>query len=309
MKRKVSQIGPATLMVSLPAKWAKKHNIKKGDELEVTEKGGSLLVGGEGAEELAKTTINLNEIPDIENARDHFYWMLFSNAYKRGFDEVEVILPNANVAPRVQKAVSNLLGFEIFDMTNKRCTIKSLANEREEEFNNMVRKSFLLMLQAAEMCYSDLKKGKLENMQNVSNIRDNVQKITDFCRRLINKKIYKNNEIAQYYYVILMRVILITNRFPYIYNHLSKINKKVSNEVLEYFKKTNELLKLLYETYYKKQVQNIGKISVIDGIMAKKTDEFFWKKQSIADIGVIRHLSEVVKLNGGNSSLLMGIIL
>ena len=33
MKRKVSKIGPTTLMVSLPARWVRTNNIKKGDEL------------------------------------------------------------------------------------------------------------------------------------------------------------------------------------------------------------------------------------------------------------------------------------
>ena len=35
MKRKVVQQGPSTLMVSLPAKWAKRLGIKKGDEINI----------------------------------------------------------------------------------------------------------------------------------------------------------------------------------------------------------------------------------------------------------------------------------
>ncbi|MBW2982196.1 AbrB/MazE/SpoVT family DNA-binding domain-containing protein [Candidatus Woesearchaeota archaeon] len=308
MKRKVNQIGPATLMVSLPSKWVKQHNIKKGDEIDVEERSGNLIIGGEGSEPLNKTVINLRDIPDIENASDHFYWMLFSNAYKRGYDEIEVIFPDVNVAPRVQAAISNLLGYEMFDQTSKRCIIRSLANEREEEFERMVRKSFLLTKQAAELCYNDLNKGKLDNMDNIINIKKNVQKVTDFCRRLINKKIYKNSEIAQYYYVILMRIILITNRFSYIHRYLDRSKKKVSKGVIEFFGKVRELLELFYETYYKKKIDNIEKIDRTRIKLIKKAEEFFSSKNS-ADIAVTEHLSEVIRLIGGNSSLLMGIIL
>ena len=35
MQRKVNQIGPSTLMVSLPSKWVKRYNVKKGDSLEL----------------------------------------------------------------------------------------------------------------------------------------------------------------------------------------------------------------------------------------------------------------------------------
>ena len=44
MQRKVNQIGPSTLMVSLPSKWAKRYNVRKGDSVEVTEEGKSLHI-------------------------------------------------------------------------------------------------------------------------------------------------------------------------------------------------------------------------------------------------------------------------
>jgi hypothetical protein len=37
IKRKVILHGPSTLTVSLPSKWVKNHNIKKGDELNIEE--------------------------------------------------------------------------------------------------------------------------------------------------------------------------------------------------------------------------------------------------------------------------------
>ena len=43
MKRKINAVGTGTLTVSLPNKWAQKYNLKKGDELNVAEEGGSLV--------------------------------------------------------------------------------------------------------------------------------------------------------------------------------------------------------------------------------------------------------------------------
>ena len=37
MKRKINLVGQNTLTVSLPTKWAKRYNLKKGDEVEVSE--------------------------------------------------------------------------------------------------------------------------------------------------------------------------------------------------------------------------------------------------------------------------------
>jgi len=50
MRRKVIQIADSTQLVSLPRKWALKHGIKKGDELNIEEKGSELLVSVEKGE-------------------------------------------------------------------------------------------------------------------------------------------------------------------------------------------------------------------------------------------------------------------
>jgi len=46
MKRKVQQLGSSTLAVTVPAEWARHHDIVKGDEVVVQrdENGGSLLI-------------------------------------------------------------------------------------------------------------------------------------------------------------------------------------------------------------------------------------------------------------------------
>ena len=46
MKRKVQQLGSATLAVTVPAEWARTHNVQKGDEITVQQNntGGSLLL-------------------------------------------------------------------------------------------------------------------------------------------------------------------------------------------------------------------------------------------------------------------------
>ena len=44
MKRKVIQIAGSTQLVSLPRKWAKEHNVRKGDEVDVQENGNTVIV-------------------------------------------------------------------------------------------------------------------------------------------------------------------------------------------------------------------------------------------------------------------------
>ena len=309
MRRKVNKIGPATLMVSLPAKWVKEHNIKKGDEIEISESEGKLIVGGEGEEQLKKTIIDLNKIPNVVDASDNFYRRLFSNAYKRGYDEIEVIFPDKNVFYKIAEATKNLMGYEIFDQTDKKCIIKSLANERFEEFERLVRKSFLIVNQAADITYQDIKTLNLENRENIQNMRSNVQKLTDFCRRLINKRYFKNSELATYYYIILMRLIFIMVKFDYIYDYLEKEQlKKLNKETVDFFKKTVDLLHLFYETFYQKDIRNLDIIDKKKQELVKTSYKLLTAQKGPDNI-VIFHLAEIVRIIYDNSSQLMGIIL
>ena len=44
MKRKAIQLANQTLVISMPSKWVKEQGIKKGDEIDVEEKGKRLMI-------------------------------------------------------------------------------------------------------------------------------------------------------------------------------------------------------------------------------------------------------------------------
>ena len=71
MKRKVIQIADSTQLISLPRKWSLAHGIKKGDELEITEKGRQLTVSitQMGEQDSLKTNLDLTKMPKLKNCQ------------------------------------------------------------------------------------------------------------------------------------------------------------------------------------------------------------------------------------------------
>ena len=55
MRRKLVKQGNATLMISLPSKWAKENKLDKGDEIILNEYGRDLIVS---TEEVKKERLN-----------------------------------------------------------------------------------------------------------------------------------------------------------------------------------------------------------------------------------------------------------
>jgi len=97
MKRKLVKQGAATLMISLPAKWLKRFKLGKGDEIDVDEEGSRLVISKKGAKVGKETEINLTRQTETGIRT------LITNAYRSGFDVVNVKFENEEHVPDIAK--------------------------------------------------------------------------------------------------------------------------------------------------------------------------------------------------------------
>ena len=83
MRRKVIQIAGSTQLISLPRKWAVQHGIKKGDELEIEEKGNKILIStGKGIESKNAEI----DPPHLTNVTERY----ITSFYRSGCKEIRV---------------------------------------------------------------------------------------------------------------------------------------------------------------------------------------------------------------------------
>ena len=93
MKRKVSQIGPSTLMVSLPTKWVKEHNVRKGDELDVsTEQNQVYFSITERKVKNRKCTLDISQFSQYSLAR------YLEMCYIHNYNEISLFYQNTEIA-------------------------------------------------------------------------------------------------------------------------------------------------------------------------------------------------------------------
>ena len=152
MKRKVVQHGKNTLTISLPTDWVKKNKIKVGDELEVTDKVIKLEIAKEKNDEKKEIVLDIKEI----NA--HLIKRIVGNLYRRGYDSITLRFSDEKIKQKTLDALSSFLeqciGLEIISHEAKIIHAKSVANVMEEEFQNVLRRYFLLSLHVVD-CFSD----------------------------------------------------------------------------------------------------------------------------------------------------------
>ncbi len=104
--RKVQRLGGSSLIITLPKQWAKRLGIKVGDELEVVEDGGRLLVlpKDPGAEERASSaTIRYGSVSRAAGAST-----LVSCAFEHGYSRLEIVIRGLQ-EPDVRRLEAELL--------------------------------------------------------------------------------------------------------------------------------------------------------------------------------------------------------
>lgn len=198
MKRKVAKIGQSTLMVSLPASWVKEHHVKKGDELVVDVKKDGMLSVSKGMESRVKTKASL----DLRGMNSSMVWYHLKSLYRRGVDEIEVVLPEQDIPVKnngakspgelVREVVSLLLGMEVVVHTKKKMIIKEVSSVKKDGFELIFKKIFVSVVSMSHEIRDALASGKCSGLGVlITSIDNTINKLCDFCLRILSQ--YEND--------------------------------------------------------------------------------------------------------------------
>jgi phosphate uptake regulator len=237
MIRKVSRVGPATLVVSLPAKWAKKYGIKKGDDIEVTNEGSKLTISNEKEEKRKRIEIN------IKNERK-FLKRHLNMFYKKGYDEIKFTYSNETILGKIQKEIDFLIGYEIMEQGENYCVVKNVASPLEDHLDSLSKRLSLTILNMFKETINSLEKKDIISLKKVSSLEKITNKLSFFYIRILNKKINYSYENKTILFFICEQLEQIADNLRDISNEIEDLTNLSHNSLLM----LNEL-KNLFEQY------------------------------------------------------------
>jgi len=178
MKRKVNLVGPATLTISLPSDWVKKQKIRKGDELDIEEKGNNLIISNKCA--VSDKVINIS-IPLIS---EKYCREKITKLYREGYSTINISYEDPRVLIRVKSIVENLIGADIIEVGLHSCRIKIFNTaELEMDIKKQIKKIILVIKQMLILLEEDLTHNSKKNFENINNFRYDVLRMKDFILR------------------------------------------------------------------------------------------------------------------------------
>ena len=275
MKRKIIKQGHNTLTITLPIEWVKKLNLKAGDEINIYEKESSLVLNGFERNKEKSTTIN------IDNFTVPLLWRFFQGAYRSGCDEIKIIFNKntklyedpyhyyttqfdyAKLGERVsskpilvaiQSLIDRFVGMEILDVKDNCIIIKEMGELTTKEFDNSLRRIFLVVFQLFDRVIETIEKNELNNKnlcKELHTIDLNVDRFVDYCCRILNKiNTASSEKDKSLLFSTLYLLELLGDEFKYIGKHLA-VSKKSVKDCLPLAKKVREHFDIYYKLFYK----------------------------------------------------------
>ena len=290
MKRSVIQLAGRTLLVSLPAKWVDANNVKKGDELDILEDGHRIIVNTDKVSAITETKdLDADQLGQL--IRRYIFAL-----YKKGVDEIKVKYSDPSIVDLIRRTILNeTVGYEIVSQTPKSCVIKLITSGSITEFDNMLRRTFLLLLSMADETLDAIKNSNLEHLSKTALLEEPNNRLTTVCRRSLNKWGTEHfNKMGPIYYIV-EELENVADEYGFLCNNLYGLKDSASKntirpEVIAVLEKVNNMLRGFYEIFYKFDANKFKKINETRMELVKEAHNILENKNpSPAETYILHH--------------------
>lgn len=251
-------MGGKTFVLSLPSQWIKRYQIRKGEELDIEERGSELVVRPD-SKLLAK---------EIEVDFSSLHKMLHRAVgalYKAGYTKVKVHYKDKEQLQIIEKTLKRtLIGFEITQQGENYVVIELLSRLVSEGFDVTLKRFFYSL----ESMNQDLaqalaaKKEREDLLRKVIEKDDQNNRLADFCRRVINTGETQHLEMVSNLYYITEQLERIGDLYKMMAEHVLQSKLHCSEESVAFLRDLHMLFvqyRTLFFSFSLEGVEEFGK--------------------------------------------------
>ncbi len=242
MKRKLIKQGLQALTLTLPSSWIKRNGLKPGDEIEVVESDNALHVMTQGKHTQKEISVDVSGL--LPRMADRF----IARAYQKGYDKITLAFDKPELMLAIKNKVPELMGFEILNTSKDTLEIEVISSQLDLEFDTMLRRAFLLLLEMAQTCHDAWSKEDAAALKNIFYQDFEVNKFTYFCLRSMNTSSRMMTFGSSILYYLIESLEDLGDELKALGALLAAI--KLNKDVLHILKKMNRMLRISYEFFY-----------------------------------------------------------
>lgn len=288
MKRKVIQIAGSTQLVSLPRQWAKRNNIKRGQEIEVLEDGNKVIITTDASINFVKVDVDISNMGEMTRR-------VIESYYRAGVDEMRITYNDPKLVEKIHESLASdiMIGEEIISQNSNSCILRYVAGLLEE-FESILRRIFLLLINMSNETVGLLKGGRYDMLKNLEMLERTNNRMTSACRRIINKTPAKCTLTTKVgpMYVIIEVLEKLADEYKYIWSHYARLAEgktKLNQKAVELFELANTMVRNYYELFYKYDVKKLAQIKHVRNRVVDNAHRILKSKMNPADFWLVHH--------------------
>lgn len=286
MERKLIQIAESTSMVSLPCKWVRKYNLKKGNALAVEENGAYLVISPSQIASSAEVTFDFTE-----KVTDAYIRKRILTAYIKGIDVIRVQYADQKIPALIQEYMRDMQNYTIINQTKTELIIKDLSPPQGKELNETIQRVFYLLRELADATEQSLRNREITAAQAIKSMDFNVDRLVYLGLRTINRnglREYTNNNSL---YALLIVLEEIGDQYRRMIKRFIEQPEKTSEQVLQELTTTKEYLfkfQQFYQYPSEAKARELHKIYKEFGPALREI-----KTETKMDIHILSHIASV----------------
>ncbi len=252
MRRRLVEQGKFTLMASLPIDWIRKHNLAKGDEVDVEERENNLIV--------APTKLRTKKLEkEITVSKiSKMTYRLLGTPFRAGYDILKINFKNPSLLEKVGEDIKYYnIGFEIIEQEKDYCIAKEIATGIDLDIDSTFKRAFGTLLRSVEESVDYLDRPSDDNLKNLIFRDASITRFRNFTVRMINKHGYKTLKDQNSFYFIVESMEKIGDEYKEIYRTIIDKKIKTSNQLKDIYLSIYQFLKLSYELIYNFDDKNL----------------------------------------------------
>ncbi|MFA5797714.1 MAG: AbrB/MazE/SpoVT family DNA-binding domain-containing protein [Candidatus Woesearchaeota archaeon] len=230
MEKKLTTQGPKnrkSYTVTLPIEWIKNQKLDKNKQVELTIVSDRIIISSQ-KHESQRAIIDEKDYPDVLIKVLQIY-------YRKGFDELKIFIHSPqSIAKIAQIMEKHMIGFEIIEQKKEYIIIKDITKDSSDEFNIVLRRVFLLLLEFFEASES----------AEIDSLDRNISRLVNYCQRIIIKRGHVQYADTPLLFMMLDRLEKLKDEFVWLLG--PALHKKQS----VYIKELHTLLRTAYELFY-----------------------------------------------------------
>ncbi len=292
MKRKAIKLASNTLVISLPADWVRRKKLEKGDSIDLEEFEGKLILSSKKISPEGRIYVNISGMdPMIKRILGAFY--------KSGYDEVKVSFSSIKELKTIQEVIrEEFLGFEVIDQKKDYLIFKKVSHIEPREFHNMLRRMFLIILSMADDSLEAIQKRDKEWLKAIALHDKDVNKIADFCRRVLNTtgaEGFKRNPPA---YFIVEQLEKIGDLYRDICTYHCVNPKRMSKKMIKLYSDINKFFRDFYKLFFGFDMDLLKSFARSRDLLKKRFDDSLSEKDVKTLILLFSVLESTFDMNG-----------